>query len=184
MASAVEFFARDEHVSTVSVYVREKEREREREREHLHAWFQSNAHDIHIVTGVRNVSRETWPVHDFIWWRDTGLQEITRKYAQPLLSTGTKQEIFFSRFHLEWRSFHWWTAIRDSPPWFLIRFAERNRWLFDVRFFDFSSFIRYSSLDRIELLIFFVCRNERISEIRFINPFWEEMNEFVKIYEL
>lgn len=129
--------------------------ERKREREHLHAWFQSNAHDIHIVTGVRNVSRETWPVHDFIWWRDTGLQEITRKYAQPLLSTGTKQEIFFSRFHLEWRRFHWWIAIRDSPPWFLIRFARRNRWLFDVRFFDFSSFIRYSSLDRIELLIFF-----------------------------
>lgn len=91
----MEFFARDEHVSTVSEWVCVCVRKREKEREHLHAWFQSNAHDIHIVTGVRNVSRETWPVHDFIWWRDTGLQEITRKYAQPLLSTGTKQEIFF-----------------------------------------------------------------------------------------
>lgn len=116
--------------------------------ERLHAWLQSNAHGIHIVTGVRNVSRETWPVHDFIWWRDTGLQEITRKYAQPLLSTETKQEIFF--FFSSDGDFI--DGYRDSPPHDFWYVSERNRWLFalSMLFFDFFC---YFSLELLGFLL-------------------------------
>lgn len=112
------------------------------------------------------MSRETWPVHDFIWWRDTGLQEITRKYAQPLLSTGTKQEIFF--FFSSDGDFI--DGYRDSPPpWFLIRFGTKSLTICPV---DVILWFLLLFLPRIAWFSFM----KLISEISYVSDEWIHEN--------
>lgn len=122
----------------VSVCVCEKERERERASTRVISVKCSRYPHCHRrpkrvagnVTGAR--------LYLVTWY---GFAGDNAKICATSLVNRNETRDFFSRFHLEWRRFHWWIAIRDSPHdfWYV---SERNRWLFALSmwFFDFFPF--------------------------------------------